>query len=259
MEYVNLACELRAAVFTITLNRPEVLNALNHQMADELRHALAQANRDEAVRCVLLTGAGRAFCSGQDVREFESADLSLGNLVRTRYIPLLRQLLALEKPVIAAIHGVAAGAGLSLALACDLRVASEDSTFVLAFSQVGLVPDCGATYLLPRVVGLARAFQLCYSAEPVPASEALQLGLVNWVVPSPELTSRAWQLARQLATGPTRAYGLAKRALLRNLNTHFADALEYEAMLQEAAGRTHDHREGVRAFRERRRPQFEGR
>ncbi len=259
MDYQTLLWELSDGVLTVTLNRPEVLNAVNDRMAEELLDALRQAAREAEVRSVILTGAGRAFCSGQDLRERAAGDFSYAQHIRTRYAPVILQLQSLEKPVVAAVNGVAAGAGASLALACDLRVASEDSSFLQAFTRIGLVPDSGATYFLPRLVGLGKAFELCYLAEAVPAQEALRLGLVNWVVPRAELMSKAREVAGRLASGPTRAYGLTKRALLRNLKADLPSALDYEAMLQDAAGRTEDHREGVQAFLEKRPPRYVGR
>lgn len=259
MDYQTILWELTDGVLTVTLNRPEVLNAVNDRMAEELLDALRRASRQPEVRAVVLTGAGRAFCSGQDLRERAGGEFSYAQHIRTRYVPVILQLQSLEKPVLAAVNGVAAGAGASLALACDLRVASEDASFLQAFTRIGLVPDSGATYFLPRLVGLGKAFELCYLAESVGAQEALRLGLVNWVVPGPELMAKAREVAGRLAAGPTRAYGLTKRALLRNLTSDLAAALDYEAMLQEAAGRTEDHREGVQAFLEKRPPRYRGR
>jgi 2-(1,2-epoxy-1,2-dihydrophenyl)acetyl-CoA isomerase len=259
VEYQTLRWELADGVLTLTLNRPEVLNAVNDRMAEELLDALRRAAREAEVRSVILTGAGRAFCSGQDLRERAAGEVSYAQHIRTRYAPVILQLQGLEKPVVAAVNGVAAGAGASLALACDLRVASEEASFLQAFTRIGLVPDSGATFFLPRLVGLGRAFEMCYLAEAVPAHEALRLGLVNWVVPGSELMAKAREVAGRLATGPTRAYGLTKRALLRNLRADLATALDYEAMLQDAAGRTEDHREGVQAFLEKRPPRYTGR
>ncbi len=250
--------EQEGGVATITLNRPEVLNAVNDRMAEELLEALRRAEREPEVRCVVLTGAGRAFCAGQDLRAREG-EFSYAQHVRTRYVPLISKIQSLEKPVVAAVNGVAAGAGASLALACDLRVAAEEAAFLQAFARIGLVPDSGATYFLPRMVGLGKAFELCYLAEPLPAPEAARLGLVNWVVPGAQVLGKAKEVASRLAAGPTRAYGLTKRALYRNLHANLLDAMDYEAMLQDAAGRTQDHREGVQAFLEKRPPRFAGR
>ncbi|MDR5708283.1 MAG: enoyl-CoA hydratase-related protein [Armatimonadota bacterium] len=257
MSDASVQYEVREGVATITLNRPEVHNALNRQMLADLRAALREAEQDVRVRCLVLTGAGKAFCAGQDLRELEEDQDVLDHL-REQVNPLVLHLRRMEKPVLAAVNGVAAGAGWSLALACDLRMASSDARFLTAFTQVGLVPDAGSTYFLPRLVGLGRAFELCALSDPLSAEEALRWGLVNWVVPADELRERAGEVARRLALGPTRAYGLLKRALLRSLEADLPSVLEYEAMLQKVASCTEDHREGRRAFWEKRPPHFTG-
>jgi 2-(1,2-epoxy-1,2-dihydrophenyl)acetyl-CoA isomerase len=248
-------------VLTITLNRPDVLNAVNGQLAADLQDALRYAERTADVRCVILTGAGRGFCSGQDLRERSAGDApaSYGETLRRRYNPLVFRLATLEKPVIAAVNGVAAGAGCNLALAADLRLASDRARFIEIFSRIGLIPDSGGTFFLPRLVGLAKAFELAYTADEVNAEEALRIGLVNRVVPHDELMAAAAELAGRLATGPTRGYGLTKRAFLNGLRSSLAAALDYEAHMQDLAGRTADHREGVAAFLEKRQARFEGR
>ncbi len=257
LEAVLLAEE--AGVLTLTLNRPEVLNAVNEQLARELQEGLAYAAREAGIRCIVLTGAGRGFCAGQDLRERSAAaEPSYLESLRQRYNPVILRLATVEKPVIAAVNGVAAGAGCSLALACDLRIASEQAVFIQAFARVGLVPDSGSTYFLPRLVGLGKAFEMAYLADPVDAQEALRLGLVNRVVPAEELMATTLEVARRLAAGPTRAYGLTKRALRHALRAPLEDVLAYEAYLQEVAGGTADHREGVAAFREKRPPRFTG-
>ncbi len=245
-------------VLTLTLNRPEVLNALNAPMFQELQQALREAERDPEVRCVVLTGAGNAFCAGQDLRELEEG-MDLLEHMRRYVNPLILHLRRIEKPVLAVVNGVAAGAGMSLVLASDLRMASTDAQFLTAFARVGLVPDAGATYFLPRLVGLAKAVELWALSEPLRAEEAWRLGLVNWVVPPEELSDRAREVAVRLAQGPTRAYGLLKRALLRSLDADLSSTLDYEAMLQTVAFRTEDHIEGRRAFFEKRPPRFRGR
>ena len=246
-------------VLTITLNRPEVLNAFNDQMLRELHDTLRQAARDAAVRCVVLTGAGRAVCAGQDLRDRTgTATFSLSESLRSRYNPVILLLRTMEKPVVAAVNGVAAGAGCSLALAADLRIASDRASFIEVFARVGLVPDSGSTYFLPRLVGLGKAFELAYTAEPVEASEALRLGLVNRVVPHDELVPQSRALATRLAAGPTRGYGLTKRAINFGLSVALDQALDYEAYLQEVAGRSADHREGVAAFLQKRQANFKG-
>jgi 2-(1,2-epoxy-1,2-dihydrophenyl)acetyl-CoA isomerase len=254
----TIILEQAGGVMTITLNRPDVLNAVNEQLAHELHDALRQAAREPAVRCLVLTGAGRGFCSGQDLRGRADARPSYREHLRATYHPIILLLRTIEKPVIAAVNGVAAGAGMSLALAADLRIASERASFIEAFSRVGLVPDSGSTYMLTRLVGLGKALELCYTADPVDAQEALRLGIANRVVPHDELGPAAAALAARLAAGPTKAYGLTKRALTYGLHAPLDAALEYEAHLQEVAGRSADHREGVAAFLEKRTPTYQG-
>lgn len=255
-----LLVDRRDGVMAVTLNRPDVLNAFNDTMSTEVQEALRDAERDVSVRAIMITGAGRGFCSGQDLRDrAETSSFSFVESLRRRYNPIIAKLLSIEKPVLAAVNGVAAGAGCSLALACDLRIASEGASFIEVFARVGLIPDSGSTYLLPRLVGLGKAFELCYLAEPLSAADAQRVGLVNWVVPADQLLDKARAIASRLAAGPTKAYGLIKRALYHNLYTDIETALDYEALTQEMAGRTTDHREGVAAFLEKRTPRFEGR
>ncbi|MDI6772242.1 MAG: enoyl-CoA hydratase-related protein [bacterium] len=258
--YHTLVASIEGGVLTVTLNRPDSLNAINEQMATELNDAVGLAERAAEVRCIVVTGAGRGFCSGQDLRDRAgTSGISYGELLRTRLNPIVLGLRVLEKPVIAAVNGVAAGAGCSLALAADLRIASDRASFALSFSRIGLIPDGGATFFLPRLVGLARTLEIAFSGEPVPAAEALRLGLVNRVVPHDDLPAQASQLALRLAVGPTRAFGLAKRAVNAGLSGSLDAALENEALLQGIAGQTADHREGLAAFLEKRPPRFEGR
>lgn len=247
-------------VLTITLNRPDVLNAVNLQLTTELSDAVRLAERTPEVRCVILTGAGKGFCSGQDLRDRAGVgEVSYADSLRQRYNPIVLRLRTMEKPVIAAVNGVAAGAGCNLALAADLRIASDRASFIEVFSRVGLIPDSGGSFILPRLVGLAKAMELAYTADKVDAAEALRIGLVNRVVPHDELETASLDLARRLAQGPTRGFGLTKRAFNYALTASLDAALEYEAHMQELAGRTADHREGVNAFLEKRPPRFEGR
>ncbi|HLQ64777.1 MAG TPA: enoyl-CoA hydratase-related protein [bacterium] len=255
----TIQLDQRDGVLLVTLNRPDVLNAINDLMLRELSDALRQAARDAAVRCVVLTGSGRGFCSGQDLRDragpgTPSFRESLGN----RYNPVILQMRTMEKPVLAAVNGVAAGAGCSLALAADLRIASDRASFIEVFARVGLVPDSGSTYFLPRLVGLGKALELAYTADAVDAAEALRIGLVNRVVPHDVLVPEVMTLAKRLAAGPTRGYGLAKRAINYGLHATLEQALDYEAAVQEIAGRSADHREGVAAFLAKRPPSFTG-
>lgn len=247
----------------ITLNRPDVLNAFNDAMLKALSKAVRDADRDKAVRCLVISGAGRAFSSGQDladVRDRYKSDepIELGSHLRDHYNPLIRRIRTMEKPVIASVNGVAAGAGCSLALACDLRVAAESASFIEAFINVGLVPDSGSTFMLPRLIGVARAMEIAFTGRRVKSDEALRIGLVNEVVPDEELAPTTAKLARKLAALPTRAIGLTKRAINAAWNADLETQLDYEAMLQTTAGQTKDHREGVVAFLEKRPPQFKG-
>jgi 2-(1,2-epoxy-1,2-dihydrophenyl)acetyl-CoA isomerase len=257
--YETLLVETKDGVRVITLNRPEVLNAISAQLGKELQEALREAERSPEVRCVLLAASGRGFCAGADLREQVPGRTSLGDLLRTRYNGIVLRIQTMEKPVIAAVNGVAAGAGCNLALAADVRIASDRASFIEVFSRVGLIPDSGGTWLLPRLVGIGRALEMMFTADPVDAATAERLGLVNRVVPHDDLQPRAMEWAVRLAAGPTRAYGLTKRAVNHAVAGSFADALEYEAQLQEIAGGTADHREGVAAFLAKRPPAYTGR
>ena len=246
-------------IATITLDRPDALNSLTVPLKRELLTALGAAARDPDVRAVILTGAGRAFCAGQDLRERLEPDAApLAIEVRERYNPIVRAMVELDKPIIGAINGVAAGAGASLAFACDLRIASDDASFVLGFGRVGLVPDSGATWFLPRLVGGSKAAELALTNEPLTAAAAERLGLVGRVVPAAELQAAAGEIAARLAVSAPRALALTKRALRRALESSLEETLEYEADLQGVAGRTRDHAEGIAAFIEKRQPKFEG-
>jgi len=248
--------EINNGILTLTLNRPETINALTTELLRELGKAIKEASAPE-VRVVVLQGAGRGFCSGQDLREFEGQRISYKNHLR-HYRPVVEGLAALEKPVIAAIHGAAAGAGLSLALACDLRIAAADAVLTTGFSKIGLIPDAGMNYYLPRLAGYAKAFELAVLSGRIKAEEALAMGLVNKVVPVEAFAVEVARLAGELAQGPSKAYGLIKRALRRSASASLEEMLEYEALLQEVAGRSEDHQEGVQAFYEKRPPRFQG-
>ncbi|WP_369911034.1 enoyl-CoA hydratase-related protein [Meiothermus sp. QL-1] len=250
--------ELQDGILTLTLNRPEAINALTTELLRELARAFAKEATAPEVRVVVLRGAGRGFCSGQDLREFEGQRISYKGHLRN-YQGVVEGIASLEKPVVAAIHGAAAGAGLSLALACDLRVAASDAFFTTGFSRIGLIPDAGMNYYLPRLVGYARAFELAALSPRLGAEEARALGLVNRVVPAESFAEEVARLAQELAQGPTKTYGLIKRALRRSASATLEEMLEYEALLQEVAGRTEDHQEGVQAFYEKRPPRFQGR
>ena len=246
------------AVLTITLNRPDVLNAFNAAMHQALSAALNEAKADD-VRAVVITGAGRGFCVGQDLTEFREAPGDIGERLRGNYHPNILALRRLEKPVLAAVNGPAAGAGLSFACACDLRLAAVGATFVPAFINIGLVPDSGGTYFVRRLLGTARAFDWMTSGRRLSAAEALDWGLVSEVVPDEKLAERGAERAAELAAMPTRGVGLTKRLFDHAENATLEEQLELEAQLQTAATQTADFREGVDAFLEKREPRFEGR
>ena len=253
----GLRVEVDGPVATLTLDRPEALNALTVPVKVALRDALASLAGDRAVRAVILTGAGRAFCAGQDLAEREAPDAApLDVEVRERYNPIIRAIRSMGQPVIAAVNGVAAGAGASLAFACDLRIAADEARFVLAFGRIGLVPDSGATWFLPRLVGPAKAAELALLGEAIDAAEALRIGLVSRVVPGDQLLDEARTLAGRLAEGAPLALALTKEALQRSPTIDLDEALEGEAKLQGIAGASADHAEGLAAFREKRPPRF---
>jgi len=255
----GLRVQIDGPVATLTLDRPESLNALTVPVKVALREALESIASDRAVRAVILTGAGRAFCAGQDLAERESPDaVPLDVEVRERYNPIIRAIRSMGQPVIAAVNGVAAGAGASLAFACDLRIAAEEARFVLAFGRIGLVPDSGATWFLPRLVGPAKAAELALVGDPLDAAEALRLGLVSKVVPGDRLLDEARAMARRLAEGAPLALALTKEALQRSSTIDLDEALEGEAKLQGIAGASADHAEGLAAFKEKRPPRFSG-
>src|SRR5436189_671427 len=237
------------AVLTITLNRPDVLNAFNADMHRVLAAALKEARAPE-VRAIVVTGAGRGFCVGQDLNEFREAPGDIGSRLRGNYHPNILAIRALEKPVLAAVNGPAAGAGLSFACACDLRIAGDSATFVPAFINIGLVPDSGSTYFVRRLLGTARAFEWLTSGHRLTAAEAHAWGLVSEVVEADSLAGRAAELAAELAAMPTRGVGMTKRLFDHAYGARLEDQLEREAQLQTAATQTDDFREGVSAFLE---------
>ncbi len=258
MNFENIIYEKQNGVATVTLNRPQAMNAFTLQMNGELQQALKDADEDKSVRAILLTGAGRGFCAGQDLKgRTPEKKGSLGASLRKLYNPIILRLRRTEKISLAAVNGVAAGAGCNLALACDLRVAAEEATFIQAFARVGLAPDCGGSIVLPRLVGLSKAMELLLLAEPLDAREAQRIGLVAKVFPAKDLAGAAREIAEKIAQGP-RSIGLIKRAVNRAIMHDFAAQLEYEAYLQELAGRSADYDEGVRAFIDKRKPVFTG-
>lgn len=259
MEFKSLKLTTAGGVATLTLNRPEVYNALNDEITFELQDAWKTIAKDDAIRVVVFTGEGKAFCSGQDLKGGTAGmKRSFMDSLHKRYNPIVRAMRYLPKPIIGRLNGVAAGAGCSLALACDVIIATEEATLIEVFINIGLVPDSGSAYFLPRLTGMAKAFELCSMGSRVKAAEALNLGLVNKVVPADQLDAAVKEYADYYANAPTRAIGLIKRMLNKSATASLEDMLEYEAYCQEIAGSTSDYREGVQAFLEKRKPVFTG-
>lgn len=244
---------------TITLNRPEVFNAFDETQSYELQDALKMMERDATVNTVVITGAGKAFCSGQDLKAISGAEKrSFVDSLKNRYNPIIRAIRNMPKPVICRLNGVAAGAGCSLALACDFIIASEKATLIEVFVNIGLVLDSGSSYFLPRLIGSARAFEMATLGSKVPAAKALEWGMVNRVVPEENLDAAVLEIATQYANGPTKAYGLMKKMLNKSFHSDLEGMLEYEMYCQEIAGNSRDYKEGVKAFMEKRAPKFTG-
>jgi 2-(1,2-epoxy-1,2-dihydrophenyl)acetyl-CoA isomerase len=255
--------EVRDGVATIALNRPDKRNAINMQLHRDLAAALRLVERDPQVRALLLTGRGPGFCAGQDLTEFSMAradpDFRVDEHVRRTFNRTILTIRSLELPVVAAVNGVAAGAGWSLALAADIRIAADDARFTQAFSKIGLVPDTGSTWFLPELIGTSRTLELAYTGDMIDAARALEWGLVNQVVPAAELADTAHAYAARLAAMPTLALAMTRRAVYRATGVTLADALEYEAQVQQRAAASEDHVEGVTAFLEKRDPVYTGR
>lgn len=259
-----LHLERDGALAVITLDRPDVLNAFDEALTSALAIAIDEVSADAAVRAVAITGAGRGFSAGQDLRDrslsiVAGRDLELGNELRRRYHPVIAAIRGMRKPVIAAVNGVVAGAGLGVAVACDVRVAASSAVFRAAWTRVGLVPDAGSAYFLPRIVGFGRATDMILTGDPVSADEALRIGLVTRVWPDARFAEEWRAYARGLAEGATEAYALSKEGLNAAWDRDFASFLELESSLQDRAGRTRDYAEGVRAFTSKTPAKFEGR
>jgi 2-(1,2-epoxy-1,2-dihydrophenyl)acetyl-CoA isomerase len=259
MDFKFLTYSVSGGVAAITLNRPDVYNALNDAITYELQDALKAVAKDDAVRVIVLSGEGKAFCSGQDLKDSaQQGKRSFLDSLHKRYNPIISAMRNLPKPIVCRLNGVAAGAGCSLALACDIIVAAEESTLIEVFVNIGLVPDSGSSYFLPRLVGMAKSFELCSMGNRVKASEALAMGLVNKVVPLANLDEAVKGYTDYYATAPTKAIGLLKKMLNKSTCATLDEMLEYEAYCQEIAGSSLDHKEGVQAFLDKRKPTFLG-
>ena len=259
--YETVQYEQEGSVVTITMDRPNTRNALNRDLERDLHQALAQVRDDASVRAIVLTGAGKGFCSGADLASFGgllTADQVYHHLVEV-YGVLVRLIVSIEKPVLAAVNGVAAGAGCSLALACDLRVMADDASMLQAFSNIGLVPDAGSTWLLARQIGYSRAYEMAISGERLSAEKCLALGLTNRIAASAQLLAETQAWAQLLSQRPTLALGLTKKAMHHALEHTLTEAIEFEAQMQRQCVESEDHREGVMAFLEKRAPTFKGR
>ena len=263
MSFEHILFTIEQGVASLTLNRPEQLNSFNAQMHQEVREALKQVRQNAEVRCLLITGAGRGFCAGQDLGDRNvapgAAAPDLGESIEKNYNPLIRALRDLPMPVICAVNGVAAGAGANIALACDITLAAKSASFIQAFCKIGLVPDSGGTWTLPRAVGMARAKALALLGDKLSAEQAEQWGMIWRCVDDAALQDEALKLARQLATQPTYGLALIKRALNASASNSFDEQLDLERDLQRLAGRSEDYREGVSAFMAKRTPEFKGR
>ena len=257
--FQSLLYEINNGAATITLNRPEVFNAFNDEMSYELQDALKQSAKDKSVRVVVITGAGKAFCSGQDLKASAGAGKrSFLDSLHKRYNPIIRAIRNMNKPVIGKLNGVAAGAGCSLALACDMLIASENVQLIEVFINVGLVPDSGSSWFLPRLIGPARAFEMCTMGSRISAAQAMQWGIVNRVCKPEELDAETQKLVDYFSSAPTKSIGMIKKMLNKAATADLETVLEYEAWCQETAGNSADHQEGLKSFLEKRKPEFKG-
>lgn len=258
MSYETILFDVNNGIANLTLNRPDVFNAFNEQLSADVLDALKKTAKDKSIRVLVISGAGKAFCSGQDLKSIAGKKRSLSESIHKRYNPMIRAIRNLTIPVIAKLNGVAAGAGCSLALACDMIIASEAASLIEVFVNVGLVLDSGSSYFLPRLVGSARAFELSTLGSKVSALQAAEWGMVNKVVPADQLDAEVQALAERYAKAPTKAIGLMKKMLNKSFHSDLDTMLEYEAYCQEIAGRSSDYNEGVTAFVEKRPPVFTG-
>jgi 2-(1,2-epoxy-1,2-dihydrophenyl)acetyl-CoA isomerase len=258
MSYETILFDINNGIATLTLNRPDVFNAFNEQQSFDVIDALKKCEKDKSVRVLILTGAGKAFCSGQDLKSIAGTKRSLSESIYKRYNPMIRALRNLPVPVICKLNGVAAGAGCSIALASDMIIASENASLIEVFINVGLVLDSGSSYFLPRLVGSARAFELATMGTKVTAQQAYEWGMVNRVVKPEDLDAETDKLAEYYRKAPTKAVAMIKKMLAKSFHSDLDAMLEYEAHCQEIAGRSEDYREGVTAFVEKRKPEFKG-
>jgi 2-(1,2-epoxy-1,2-dihydrophenyl)acetyl-CoA isomerase len=256
----NILFSIEDQVGIIRLNRPKVFNSFNRPMALEVQQALDDCNANREVRAIFLTGEGKAFCAGQDLQEVSDPDTSpaFTTILGEHYNPIIRRLRSIEKPIVCGVNGVAAGAGANIALACDVVVAAQSASFIQAFSKIGLIPDSSGTFFLPRLIGWQKASALMMLGDKVPAADAERLGMIYKVLPDENFSENAIAFAKTLARMPTKGLGLTKRALNASLHNDLMKQLDLEDELQTAAGNTHDYREGVQAFLEKRKPQFKG-
>jgi len=255
-----ISSTLNNGILKIILDRPKKLNSVIEPMAEEIQKALSNAKNNNKVRCILLMGKGKAFCAGQDLPEVvdKGDNYELGDTVRKSYNPIIKGIRKLEKPVVCAVNGTAAGAGANLAFACDIVLASNEAVFVQSFSKIGLIPDSGGTFILPRLVGLQRTNAMYLLDEKISPQKAEEIGLIYKSVEANDLMEKAQSICQKLAKMPTKGFGLYKRAINQSLSNNLDEHLELEADLQTEAGQTHDYKEGVQAFLEKRKPDFEG-
>jgi 2-(1,2-epoxy-1,2-dihydrophenyl)acetyl-CoA isomerase len=258
MDYKYLQYQIESSVAFVTLNRPNVLNSFNYEMSRELQNVLDIIENDADIRAVYLTGSGRAFCAGQDLSEAISGEYSIIEIVKGHYNPVIKKLRNISKPVVAAVNGVAAGAGANIALACDIVIASEKANFIQSFSAIGLIPDSGGTYFLPRLIGTAKASALMMTGEKISAKQAEEMGMIYKCFSFEEFESEAKNITLKLASMPTLGLALTKKTLNVTFNNSLHQQLELEAELQEQAGNSYDYNEGVNAFLEKRKPVFIG-